>query len=70
MNTIFVLMIVTANGVTEAPNNFSSMAECQAVTQRIKSDSYCVAKKPVNIEKEMTMFVGLFKNLVKEMDMK
>jgi len=70
MNTMFVLMIITANGVVEAPNTFKTLTECQAVVQRVQRETYCVEKKPINIEQEMTTFVGLFKNFVKEMDMK
>ncbi len=68
MNTVFALMIVTAMGVTEAPNNFATMQACQAASVKIKTDSYCVEKKPVNVEKEMASMMRLMMNMVKTMD--
>ena len=53
MNSLVALMIVTSVGVTEAPNNFASLKECQAVSSKLKVESYCVEKKPVDIEKQM-----------------
>ena len=70
MNTLFVLMLVTATGAVESPNYFSSLESCEKVVKRIKTDAYCVEKKPVNIEQEMKSFATLFKNFAKEMDMK
>lgn len=68
MNSVYVLMIVTMTGVVEAPNSFSSLTECEKVVQRIQRETYCVEKKPVNIEQETKNFMNIFKNLVKEMD--
>jgi len=68
MNSVFALMIVTATGVVEAPNNFHTMKECQAVVDKITFSAYCVEKKPVNIEKEMNTFLALFKRMQKEME--
>ena len=68
MNTVFALMIVTAMGVTEAPNNFTTMQACQAASATIKTDSDCVEKKPVNVEKEMASMMRLMMNMVKTMD--
>jgi hypothetical protein len=68
MNTVFALMIVTAMGVTEAPNNFTTMQACQSASAKIKADSYCVEKKPVNVEKEMASMMRLMMNMVKTMD--
>jgi len=68
MNSVFALMIVTATGVVEAPNNFNTMKDCQAVVNRISTTSYCVEKKPVNIEKEMTTFFALFKQMQREFE--
>lgn len=70
MNSIYVLMIVTMSGVVEAPNSFTSLAECEKVVQRIQRETYCIEKKPVNVEKEMNTFIAMFKNFAKEMDMK
>ena len=39
MNTLVALMIVTATGVVEAPNNFNSMQECQAVVLKLKAEA-------------------------------
>ena len=68
MNSVFALMIVTATGVVEAPNNFNTMKECQAVVEKINFASYCVEKKPVNIEKEMSGFIALFKKMQREFE--
>jgi hypothetical protein len=65
--TVFVLMIVTSNGVTEAPNAFSNMTDCEKVRVRI-SNTYCVEKKPSNIEQDAKKFMDVFKNMVKEME--
>jgi len=68
MNSVFALMLVTATGVVEAPNNFNSLRECQAVVDKITFSAYCVEKKPVNIEKEMNTFLALFKRMQKEIE--
>ena len=68
MNSVFALMLVTATGVVEAPNNFSTMKDCQAVVNKITFSAYCVEKKPVNIEKEMSAFFTIFKNMQKEFE--
>lgn len=67
MNSVFVLMIVTATGVVEAPNAFNSLAECEKVVQRVQRETYCVEKKPVDVQKEMNMFLALFKQMQREM---
>jgi hypothetical protein len=70
MNTLFALMIVTASGVSEAPNNFSSKLDCVSVSAQLKKDgisSYCVEKKPVNIEVEMNRMMLLMKSMMKTM---
>jgi hypothetical protein len=56
------------SGVVEAPNTFSTLAECERVVQRVQRETYCVEKKPVNIESEAKNFLNIFKSLVKEMD--
>ena len=66
MNSVFALMIVTATGVVEAPNNFNTMKDCQAVVDKNKFTAYCVEKKPVNIEKEMGTFLAMFKRMQQE----
>lgn len=68
MNSVFALMLVTATGVVEAPNNFSTMKDCQAVVNKISFSSYCVEKKPINIEKEMTTLLTVFKKMQKEFE--
>jgi hypothetical protein len=70
MNTLFALMIVTASGVSEAPNNFSSKIDCISVSAQLKKDgisSYCVEKKPVNIEVEMNRMMTMMKSMMKTM---
>jgi hypothetical protein len=66
MNTVFALMIVTTMGVTEAPNPFSSLAACEKVSSRIEK-SYCVEKKPVNVEVEMNRMMTMMKSMMKTM---
>ena len=64
MNVIFSLMIITSAGVSEA-HTFNSMKDCQAVSQKLKTESFCVEKKPVNIEKEMTSMVTLMRKMIR-----
>ena len=68
MNSIFALMIITANGVVEAPNTFKTLAECQSVVQRVQRETYCVEKKPVDVQKEMNTFLALFKTMQRQME--
>ena len=68
MNSIFALMILTANGVVEAPNTFKTLAECQSVVQRVQRETYCVEKKPVDVQKEMNTFLALFKTMQRQME--
>ena len=73
MNTtaMVFLMVITSSGVTETPNPFASMRECVAISVKLKLDgvtSYCVEKRPVNIEKEMMQFITLFRKFQREMD--
>ena len=63
LSTVYALMIVTTLGVSEAPNPFSSMVDCESVSRRIPN-SYCVEKKPVNIEVEMNRMVALMKSMM------
>jgi len=64
MNTIFALMIITSAGISEA-HTFNSMKDCQAVSQKLKTESFCIEKKPVNIEKEMTSMVTLMRKMIR-----
>ena len=66
MNTVYALMIVTTMGVTEAPNPFSTLSACESVSSRIEK-SYCVEKKPVDIEVEMNRMVALMKSMMNSM---
>jgi len=68
MNSVFALMIITATGVVEAPNTFRTLADCQAVVQRVQHETYCVEKKPVDTQKEMNTFLALFKQLRMEIE--
>jgi hypothetical protein len=70
MNTLFALMIVTTTGVTEAPNTFPSKLECVSVSNSLNRNgisSYCVEKKPVNIELEMNRMMVLMKSMMQQM---
>lgn len=68
MNSVFALMLVTATGVVEAPNTFTTMAECEKVANRISFQSYCIEKKPVNVEAEMSKFITMFKSFQRQME--
>lgn len=68
MNSVFALMIITATGVTEAPNNFATMKDCQYVSDKLKVASYCVEKKPVDVQGEFSKMIAMMKMFQKEMD--
>lgn len=68
MNSVFALMIITANGVVEAPNTFKTLSDCQAVVQRVQRETYCVEKKPIDTQREMNTFLALFKQMRMEME--
>lgn len=67
-NLIFALMIVTSNGVQEAPNTFSSLKDCQSVSSKLKVDSYCVQKQSVDIDKQMSFMVQMLGKMKRQMD--
>lgn len=67
-NLIFALMIVTSNGVQEAPNTFSSLKDCQNVSSKLKVDSYCVQKQNVDIDKQMSFMVQMLGKMKRQMD--
>ena len=67
MNVVFALMIITSAGVSEA-YTFNSMKDCQVVSQKLKTESFCVDKKPVNIEKEMTSMLTLMRKMVRTLE--
>jgi len=67
-NFVIALMIVTANGVQEAPNTFSSLKDCQAVSAKLKVDSYCVQKQNVDIDKQLTFMVQMLGKMKRQMD--
>ena len=64
MNVVFALMIITSAGVSEA-YTFNSMKDCQVVSQKLKTESFCVEKKPMNIEKEMTSMLTLMRKMIR-----
>ncbi len=65
---VFALMIVTANGIQEAPNTFSSLKECQSVSSKLKVDSYCVQKQNVDIDKQMSFMIQMLGKMKRQMD--
>ena len=65
---MFALMIVTANGVQEAPNTFSSLKDCQSVSAKLKMDSYCVQKQYVDIDKQMSFMIQMLGKMKRQMD--
>jgi hypothetical protein len=62
MNTIFALIILTANGPMEA-HQFTSMVECTKVQSTLKSESFCAERKPVDINSSMDMMFNVMKNM-------
>lgn len=67
-SVIFALMIITSNGVQEAPNTFSSLKDCQIVSSKLKVDSYCVQKQSVDIDKQMSFMVQMLGKMKRQMD--
>ena len=67
-NLIFALMVVTSNGVQEAPNTFSNLHECQKVSAKLKVDSYCVQKQNVDIDKQMSLMIQMMGKMKRQMD--
>jgi hypothetical protein len=65
---VFALMIVTTNGVQEAPNTFSSLKDCQSVSAKLKVDSYCIQKQNVDIDKQMTFMVQMLGKMKRQMN--
>jgi len=65
---VFALMIVTSNGIQEAPNTFSSLKECQSVSSNLKVDSYCVQKQNVDIDKQMSFMIQMLGKIKRQMD--
>ncbi len=65
---VFALMIITTNGVQEAPNTFSSLKECQSVSSKLKVDSYCVQKQNVDIDKQMSFMIQMLGKMKRQMD--
>jgi hypothetical protein len=67
MNTIFALIILTANGPMEA-HQFTSMVECTKVQATLKSESFCAERKPVDINSSMDMMFNVMKNMKTRME--
>ena len=67
-SVVFALMIITSNGIQEAPNTFSSLKECQSVSSKLKVDSYCVQKQNVDIDKQMSFMVQMLGKMKRQMD--
>lgn len=70
MNIVYALMIVTSSGAMESPNPFNSYADCVVVSNKLSMNnisSYCVEKRPVDIEVEMNRMVALMKSMMNSM---
>ncbi len=67
-NLMFALMVVTSNGIQEAPNTFSSLRECQSVSAKLKVDSYCVQKQNIDIDKQMNVMIQMLGKMKRQMD--
>ena len=67
-SVVFALMIITSNGIQEAPNTFSSLKDCQNVSSKLKVDSYCVQKQNVDIDKQMSFMIQMLGKMKRQMD--
>ena len=67
MNTLFALIILTSTGAQEA-YVFPTKAECEIVTTRLKTESFCVAKTPVDVNKEMDKMFSIMKQMKNRME--
>jgi hypothetical protein len=67
MNTLFALIILTSTGAQEA-HVFPTKAECEAVSTKLKTESFCVAKTPVDMNKEMDKMFSIMKQMKNRME--
>lgn len=63
---IYALIVVTAMGVTEA-HQFSKLDDCNKASARI-AQSFCVEKKPVDINVELDRMFEIMKRMKDRMD--
>jgi len=66
MNSVYVLMVVTTIGVTEAPNPFNKIEDCEMVSQRILN-SYCVEKSKIDVDAEVKKMSALMNSMIQSM---
>jgi len=67
MNTIFALIILTANGPVEA-HSFGSMAECQKVQSSLKTESFCAEKKIPDINSSINLMFDVMSKMKTRME--
>ena len=66
MNT-FVLMIILNTGLVEGAH-FASMNECLAVQRSLRSEAFCVERKPKNIEAELNKMLTILRSMKTQME--
>lgn len=65
----FLLVVMTSAGLQTSPGVFSSMEECNKVSQSLlvrEVVSYCIPQQTINIEKELTKMIHLMKKFQNE----
>jgi hypothetical protein len=68
MNSVFVLLILTSQGVYEA-QSFDTMIKCLQTSSQIKkAETLCVERKPLDPEAEMKRVLRAFKSLRDALD--
>jgi|TARA_R110000868_G_scaffold393795_1_gene664909 hypothetical protein len=68
MNSLFVLLILTSQGVYEA-QSFDTMRQCLETSSQLKkAETLCIERKPIDPEAEMKRMFKVFKNLRDALD--
>lgn len=63
---IYALIVVTAMGVTEA-HTFNKLEDCNKASARI-AQSFCVEKKPVDVNAELDKMFEIMKRMKDKME--
>jgi hypothetical protein len=64
---IYALIVVTAMGVTEA-YQFSKLDDCNKASAKI-AQSFCVEKKPVDVNVEIDKMFDIMKRMKEKMEL-
>lgn len=60
MNIVYVLMIVTSNGLVESPKVFATLADCQIFVERVQMETFCAEKKYIEVTKNNSKLATFF----------